>query len=824
MKPPSLPSIAELRARWRTGWSVWLLAVLGGSLLAGGLLTARIARLDSSLLPEPLRMYARPVAFRVGVPMDPSALEADLKRLGYERTAGRSVEPGRYRLGRRTWRIGRRPFRVGGKLYAGGLLTARVDRRGRILELTDGAGRSLEAATLEPELLATAYGPRAEARLAVPLADVPPHVVNAVLAVEDRRFFRHGGLDLKRILGALVANLERGRVVQGGSTLTQQLAKNLYLSPRRTLLRKLSEAWLALALEARYTKEEILQAYLNEVYLGQDGEAGVHGVGQGALHFFGKDVTELGVAEGALLAGLIRGPSLYSPRRHPEAARRRRDFVLGLMRDRGLLEREEAERALASPLGVRVRRRPDSGARYFADYLTRALPPELRPGSKAARGVALFTTLDARLQRAAEEAVNRRLRRLEREHRWLRGGPEPLQAALVALDPHTGEILAMVGGREYGASQFNRAVDARRQPGSLFKPVVALAALSRNQGRDPPFTLASRLDDEELAVRTPAGVWRPVNYDRRFRGRVSLREALQSSLNVPFARLGLAVGPERIVETAARLGITSRLAPYPSLALGASEVTLLEMTRAYGVFAAQGRRARTRSILATVGPEGGRTWRVDPDPRIGGDRAFDPAETFLVTSALRGVVEWGTGRRLARLGVTGAVAGKTGSTNGFRDAWFVGYTPELAVGVWVGFDDGRGLRVPGAAAALPIFADFLEAAAGPHVPGAFRAPAGVELAEVDPETGLRAGPGCRGQLELFLAGTAPRESCSPWRIVGNLAELDRWWRDLAGRAEMTTRQMERELRRRLKALQREARRRGETRSGRDERRSAPRRR
>jgi len=424
----------------------------------------------------------------------------------------------------------------------------------------------------------------------------------------------------------------------------------------------------------------------------------------------------------------------------------------------------------------------------------------------------VVTTLDPRLQRAAEETVRGGLQRLESDFDWLREGDrgEPLQAALVAMDPRTGEILAMVGGREYGRSQFNRAVEARRQPGSAFKPVVALTALAWPVGAAegggvgvemgaggngewtvgidpatlPAFTLASVLEDGPFQVETPAGPWQPANYDGTYGGPVTLREALERSLNVPFARLGMEVGPERIVETARALGIESSLKPYPSLALGSGEVTPLELTRAFGVLAAGGWRADLRSVYS--GPAGiPPSAPFEPGDAFGwgataeslGDsvrhdelQVFDAAETYLVTSALRGAVERGTGRGIRSQGFYGDVAAKSGTTNDFRDGWFVGYTPSLVVGVWVGFDRGKRLELPGAGVALPIFASFLKEAVGPRgdegpwASNGFSVPPGIESVEVDSRTGLRGGWGCPGDPELFLEGTAPLQSCNGFRL------------------------------------------------------------
>ncbi len=734
------------------------------------------ARLDDEMFRAPTRIYARPLVLYSGLEIERDRIDGHLRRLGYERSRRYRVGVGEYRLDSRTWTIGVRAFRQSDRLDPGGVATIRVGYGGRVRSISDASGASLRYLSLEPELLRSTFGTSNEDRVPVPLTDLPDHLVAAVLAIEDRRFFQHGGLDLKRVVGATAANVRALRVVQGGSTITQQLAKNLFLSPRRTPLRKVREAAMAVMLERRHSKEEILEAYLNEVYLGQDGGLAIHGVGRAAEFYFQKDVSQLELSEAAVLAGIIRGPSLYSPIRNPESAERRRNVVLEVMKTREVIDEDTFAAARDSKLGIAARRERTRSGRYFVDFVSNHVSEEL--GSDAVAGVTVFTTLDLELQRIAESAVDAGLARLERENPGLVRDESPLQAALVAIDPHTGEVLAMVGGRDYGASQFNRAVRARRQPGSSFKPIVALAALAQ---RDEKLTLATLLPDEPLSVSTPAGVWQPANYDGRFRGSVTLRDALERSLNVPFARLGLEVGPERIVATGQALGVQSELHAVPSIALGASEVTPLEMARAYGVLAANGLRADIQTTLGVLDSRGSLVSRMEPQ----GERVFDPSVSYLVTSALVGAVERGTGRGLRRFGFRGSVAAKSGTTNDFRDAWFIGYTPSLAVAVWVGFDDGRSIGVSGARAALPIFARFLKEAAGPDGQGEFDMPAGVEVVEVDPETGLRAGWGCRGRPEVFVRGTAPARSCSPSWASSRTARqwsrardaLERAWRD-----------------------------------------------
>jgi penicillin-binding protein 1B len=602
----------------------------------------------------------------------------------------------------------------------------------------------------------------AEQRIPLRVEELPDHLIQAVLAVEDQRFYQHDGLDFRRIGGALLANLRARRVAQGGSTLTQQLAKNLFLSADRTPLRKIRETAYASVLEAQYDKAEILEAYLNEVYLGQGGGNQIHGVGAAARYYFGKDARKIGPAESAILAGMISAPNRYSPSRHPWTARRRRNLVLQLMTEQGRITRAVAERASRIRVPTRTYPARSLDSRHFRDFAVAEL------GTRTpARGVAVLSTLDATLQRAAGRAVREGLARFQ-----ARG----IEAALVAIDPRTGDILAMIGGREYGASQFNRATEARRQPGSAFKPVVALAALERHGDDDPAFTLASVVEDEPLSLKTPAGRWEPSNYDHEFRGQVTVRQAMEQSLNVPFVRIGLAVGSQRIVNAARRLGIVSALDPVPSLALGSSAVTLLELVRAYGVFATGGDLAVSRAVLARQ-PLGGAGADVR-EPEV--TRVVDPAAAYLVTSALEGVVARGTGRGLDVGGRFGAIAGKTGTSNDWRDAWFVAYSSTLVVGVWVGFDDGRSLGMTGAAAALPIVAGFLAQANPEDESGSFPVPDGLATANV--ARGAADWDGECGTKEVFLAGTEPEdepcdEEAPEWRI-------DRDWQGrLEARAE-----------------------------------------
>jgi len=713
------------------------------------------ARFRGQLFAVPSRVYARPVSLRDGVDLERIHLRARLLRMGYVEALGAHplLRPGEF---------ARRPgeldvFRRGSAIPSLGLGPQLIQLRldgARVSAVRDASGELLSGAELEPEVIAQFHGAERADRRLVALADVPPILVESIIAIEDQSFYSHHGIQPWRMAGAFLANLRAGKVVQGGSTLTQQLVKNFYLTRERTVGRKLTEVVMALLLERNHTKQEILEAYLNEVYMGQRGSIAIHGVGEAARHYFGKPVSEVTLPEAALLAGLIKGPNYYSPYRNPDEARKRRDLVLGVLREQDKIDRDAYEHALVAELGVRDVPPDENLAPYFVEQLREELSERYGDEILQGAGMAIYSTLDAELQRAADDAVTHGLAKLEKDFPALRRKDSPLQAAVVALEPKTGEILALVGGRDYGRSQFNRASQAHRQPGSVFKPVVLLTALGRAAG-PPAWTLVSKLDDEPLSYAQPSGVWEPVNYDGEYRGPVTVRQAIEQSLNVPIARLGLAVGPDKVVATARAMGIESPLLPVPSVALGAFELSMLEAARAYAVLASGGLRPELRSYTQVLEANG----RVLEQRTIDAPRAFDPSDVYLVTSALEGVVDRGTGAPLRRMGFRGEIAGKKGTSSDYRDAWFIGYTPEIVIAAWVGFDDGASVRVTGATAALPIFAEVLDAARGKAEAEEFTVPTGVETVDVNADSGLRAGLGCSGEPEVFLRGTAPADSC-----------------------------------------------------------------
>jgi penicillin-binding protein 1B len=723
-------------------------AVLLGGLGAGVLLAlilfsyaaTELSRFSRAEARRGTLIYASPQVLRPGVHVGMADLAGLLARLGYQETRTQPAAPGQFRRGPVAWDIVIRP--PGAKTGEQGP-RIRLELQGdRIARIRQG---QTEVATLAlpPEVLTSAGALPGEAYRPVRLAEVPRALRDAVLAAEDERFFDHGGLDGRAVARAFWSNVRAGRVVEGGSTITQQLVKNRLLSPERTMLRKIQEAWLSTVLEWRYSKEQILETYLNEVYLGHWGPGPVRGVGAAARVYFRKEPAQLTLGEAAVLAGMIRAPNANSPAVSVERARARRDTVLAQMRQLGRINDAEHERARREALRAPSGPSPGLIAPYFVDYVQQEVAR--RGEEDRDNGEAVITTLDVPLQRFAEAAVVRGLDDLET--RWPklrpRGGGERLQVVLVAVEPATGGIRALIGGRDYRTSPYNRAALARRQPGSAFKPFVYLAALAPREN-GPAFTLATHVQDAPITLEVDGKPWAPRNYSDRYEGDVSVRRALEGSLNGATVRIAQAVGLPAIIDAARRMGIESELKPVPAMALGAFEVTPIELARAYVPLAAGG-QARPVSALAGDGRE------AEP-PR----QAISAAEAFLLTAALQGVIERGTGASVRAMGLAGPVAGKTGTTNEARDAWFVGYTSNLVTLVWVGFDDGRPHGLSGAEAAAPIWTDFMKRATATYPPAAFEPPAGVATVRIDPTTGLRATDNCpQVATEVFLSGSEP---------------------------------------------------------------------
>jgi penicillin-binding protein 1B len=745
------------------GLAAVLVILLVALVIYSSLALARFERVEER---RATFVYAAAQPLVPGVHVRRVDLAGTLARLKYADAHGAVPTPGQFRRMGSAWEIHLR----GGR--GGTAQRVRVETRDDRITRVTRDGYDIGAAALEPEVLTSADDRPGEDHRPVRLAEVPLVLINAVLAAEDHRFFEHGGLDARGLLRAAWTNLRAGRVMQGGSTITQQLVKNRLVGARRTFFRKASEAWLATLVEWRYAKPQILEAYLNEIYLGQRNGRAIRGIGAAARAYFRKEIHQVTPAEAALLAGMIRGPNSYSPAVNPERARARRDVVLTRMRELGSLSPADWQTAHAEPVRVPPASATGQPAPYFTDYVRAELEQRFGERGDAA---SVYSTLDLVLQRQAESAVVRGLDRLEtRLPRLRRDDPgRRLQAALVALDPASGEIRALVGGRDYTQSQYNRAALARRQPGSAFKPFVYLAAL-RQHGNDPPaLTAASMVDDVPLVITVGNETWSPRNYQDNYEGRVTVRRALEHSLNAATVRVAESVGLPAVVDTARALGFDGELAPVPAMTLGAFEATPLELARAYLPLANGGLRPNGAVAVRAVRDRDG---DVTPNNAAEPVQVVTAAEAYLVTSLLEGVIQSGTGAGARGVAAADAIAGKTGTTNDGRDAWFVGYTPRLLVAVWVGFDSGEAHGLSGAEAALPIWADFMRDALAAYPQPTFVVPSGISFAAIDLTNGLLANNACPiTARETFLAGTEP-PPCQEHGGFGN--QLYDWWRRL----------------------------------------------
>jgi penicillin-binding protein 1A len=604
-----------------------------------------------------------------------------------------------------------------------------------------------------------------EKRVPVPLSRVSPQFIDAILAIEDRRFRQHWGIDLSGVIRATLRDLRARRRAEGASTITQQLARNLFLTPEKTWPRKIKEALLALQIERLYSKDEILELYLNQICFGH----GAYGVEAASQLYFGKHANELTLAESALLAGIPRRPVRYSPFDNPEAALARRNVVLRVMVEAECISAEEAAAAAEEPVVVQRPELIPNEAPYFVESVRKRIEDRFGPDFIYHEGASIETTLDLRLQRIANHVLEEGLASLEHIYRLSdardtateslpQGPPRYLQGALVCIDPKTGAVRALVGGRDFQASQFDRATQARRQPGSAFKPFVYTAAV------DNGFTPVDIILDSPIVVETPLDVWRPANYDGQFIGPASLRIGLALSRNLMAVRLLRRVGTRTVISYARRMGIKSDLQDVLSLALGSCEVTLLELTSAYGVFANGGVRAEPFFISRVTDRDGNAVYEANPWEEV----ALTPQTTYIMVSLLESVMNAGTARRARLLGLTAPAGGKTGTTNDFTDAWFIGFTPDLVCGVWVGFDELKPIAegASGAVAALPIWTAFMKEAIGEEQePKEFDVPPGIVQRLICAETGLLATDACpEVREEVFIAGTEPTVACDIHRL------------------------------------------------------------
>ena len=697
-------------------------------------------------------IYSAPLEVMPGDEVGPLHLVDRLGNLSYSRVEN-VAHPGEYSMLPGSMTLFVREFSIGSRGYPATLVHLAFNGD-RVASIADSFGAQRDRIAIEPEVIGRLLPDAPAERAEVTLEDVQPYVINGLLATEDRYFYYHFGFNPIRIIEAAVVDLHSHRLSQGASTLTQQLARTFIDHHTRSFHRKVRELAIALVLEMRLTKKEILERYINDVPMGEYEGSPIYGLPLAAHYFFNKDLRVVSPAEAATLIGMIQAPTLDDPRRHPDAARVRRDTVLALMRHAGAITEPQYAQAVAQPV-VAI---PVPGlrrARYFTDYVIAQIK-KIPAAAGNLQGLKVYTTLDPELEEVARQSIVDNLARLEKSHARLRRNAvdRRLESSLVSIDPRTGGIVAMVGGRDYASSQFNRAAEAERQPGSAFKPIVYLTALDPELNPlHETVTLASLLPDRPMTF----GGWTPVNYERTYQGQVTVAAALAESLNVPTAYLGSLLGPPRIIRTARSLGITSPLPDYLPITIGAGEVTLLELTGAYQVFASGGVVRPPFAIEAIV--DGGN--HVIYEHPTTQERLMSRAVAYLITGALQGVFQYGTASSAARLGLNFQAAGKTGTTDDYRDAYFMGYTRRLVTGVWVGFDAPETIGLTGAAAALPAWIQYMNNAVRQPALGFGPPPPGIVMLSIDPASGGIATPACpRVQQLPFLEGTEPTQLCA----------------------------------------------------------------
>lgn len=693
-------------------------------------------RFKDRLWDIPAKVYARPMALFPGLQLSANSLGQELDLMGYRRVSTHTelTVPGTYTQYQGRFVLNCRPFDFGTQRSPMRHIEL-IITRDRITDLTS-SGRATDMEQLDPVLIGQFYPSSMEDRILVNAQDIPELIKKTIVAVEDKNFYSHYGIDFKSIFRAVVVNIRQGHFTQGASTLTQQLAKNFFLSPEKTFKRKISEAFVAAAIERQFTKEEILEAYMNEVYLGQDGARAIHGFGLAAQFYFGKSLELLSPGETAVLVGMLKGPSVYNPRLHPTQTTDRRNTVLGLMADEGLISSAQLTKLLGSPLGVipvpRQWRFP-----FYLDLVKRRLLEEYREQDLKTMGLRIFTPFDPLVQLAAEKGVAD----------FMAGRDSKLQAGVVVTACATNEIQALVGGKEPKYEGFNRALDARRLVGSLVKPAVYLSALERPER----YTLITRIYDEPVSLKSGGSLWKPMNYDKKFHGEMPLYQALVHSYNIPTVRLGMDLGLETVFETLGQLGFKPDVPLVPAMLLGSFEMTPIQVAQVYHTLASGGFYTPARVINAVYTPDGETLQRYPL--RI--EQHLDPAAVFLVDKTLQAVVREGTGVSLSRwLSPDLGIAGKTGTTNDLRDTWFAGFSGNRLAVVWVGRDDNHSTGLTGASGALQVFGRIM--AQIPNTPLVLTPPENIEWAVIDPRTGLATNHNPPGALAVpFIRGSAP---------------------------------------------------------------------
>lgn len=731
-------------------WPFWLLfiaVILGSGLAIYVAYLDRIvtSRFEGKRWALPAQVYARPLELYPGNTQGQSAVIEELQRLGYRDSESLDT-PGTFRSTSGHLEIYIRGFRF----WDGQEPSRRIQIRftGEDIEqIRDAQQQTVNLVRLDPVLIGSIYPRQGEDRILVRLQDVPPKLISTLVQVEDHRFYEHHGLDYWGILRAIVVNLRAGSVVQGGSTLTQQLVKNFFLNDERSLRRKFNEAIMALLLDWHYRKSEILETYLNEVYLGQDGPRAIHGFGLASYFYFQKPVSELQDTEIALLVGLVKGPSYYDPRRSPKRALTRRNLVLDIMAQRQLITPAQAQAERLLPLNVRSHGAGQTRFPAFIDLVRQQLQMDYKAEDLQTEGLRIFTTLDPRTQLAAERAVTDRLSRIEHARKMPAG---VLQAAVVIADSANGEILGLVGDRQARYNGFNRALSAQRQIGSLIKPSIYLTALSQPER----YHLASMLDDTPFSLKLPNGqLWSPQNYDHTSHGQMPLFLALAQSNNLASVRLGIDLGIGKVIQTLKQLGLEQTPNAYPSLLLGAINLTPLQVAQIYEPLAAGGFSSRLRAIREVMTQAGVPLQHYS----LNMNQVVDPKFNYLLVRSMQEVVRQGTASGLnGQLPADLNIAAKTGTTNDYRDSWFAGFSGDRLAVIWVGRDDNQPTGLSGASGAMPIWASLMREIK--PQPLNLEPPDGIIMQWIDSRTGLLSAVGCPGAIELpFIEHSGPTQ-------------------------------------------------------------------
>lgn len=717
-------------------------------------------RLTGQIFHNNSTVYSAPGHIYVGESLHESELANYLMNDGYQEGQS-ALAPGELLVHNSTLEI-----RPSANSYFQGRNALRVDFSGAevagIAQIPSGT--SVPSAEIEPELITNLFDSSREKRRVVQYRDLPPVLIHAVLAAEDKRFFEHGAFDVVRVVGAAIYDLGRGYRAQGASTIDMQVARTFFFTTKREWRRKIKETLMAFEIDQRFSKQQIFQLYANDIYLGNRGSFSIRGFGEGAQAYFGKDVRQLDIAESAFLAGIIRAPNHYSTaERHPDRAIEARNRVLAQMLEDGYISAAQEQAAKKEKLKFVSGGVASSTAPYFVDMVKDNLLEKVSASDLEDQSYRIYTTLDPDLQRDATEAVQIGMESVDkllarRYAIWKRRGqsvPHP-QVALVALDPQTGAIRALVGGRDYGESQFNHAL-ASRQPGSVFKPIVYAAAFDDAvQGLQPVVTPTTTVEDEPTTFNFDGKDYTPNNYGEEFFGTVTTRQALMHSLNVATIKVAEMIGYQRVVDMARQLGIKTPILATPAMALGTYDMTPIDVAAVYTAFANGGVRAEPQFIRTVVSSDGSVVETNSPQTRA----VLDPPVAYLVTSLMEGVINQGTGAVVRDFGFEAPAAGKTGTSH---DGWFAGYTSNLECIVWVGFDDDRDIDLTGAQTSAPIWAEFMKRAVQlPQYRNTqqFMPPAGVVEAMIDPQSGQLATPNCtQTQEEYYVAGTEPTQYC-----------------------------------------------------------------